>query len=93
VKVSEARLPAHLKALADGKPLTFGHIVISQQGVHVQSGVVPWQQVEPIKFDHNVAIVRRYGQRKPIGSTHVGSIPNLPLFRTLFENLRQTRPA
>jgi hypothetical protein len=91
-KVSAARLPAHLKALADGKPLTFGHIVISQQGVRAQGGVMPWSQVEPLEFDRGVAIVRRTGQHKPIASTNLGSIPNLPLFRTLYENLRRTRP-
>jgi hypothetical protein len=91
-KVSKARLPAYLKALADGKPLTFGLIVISQQGVHVHGGVVPWSQVGPVEYDRGVAIVRRVGQRKPIASTHVGSIPNLQVFSTLCENLRRTRP-
>jgi hypothetical protein len=92
-KVSEARLPAHLKALADGKPLTFGLVVISQQGAGEHGGVVvPWSQLEPLEFDRGVAVVRRAGQRKPIATTHIGSIPNLPLFRTLYENLRRTRP-
>jgi hypothetical protein len=89
--VSKAQLPAHLKALADGKPLTFGHVVISQQGVRGQDGVVPWSQVEPLAWDHGAAIVRRTGQRRPMASTNLGSIPNLPLFLTLYENLRQAR--
>ena len=91
-KVSQALLPAHLKALADGRPLTFGHVVISQQGVRGQDGVVPWSQVGPLEFDRGAAIVRRTGQRgRPVASTHLGSIPNLPLFLTLYESLRRAR--
>lgn len=90
--VSKARLPAHRTALADGKSLVFGNIVISQQGVRGQEGVVPWSQVDPLVFDHGLAIVKRTGQRRPMASTHLNSIPNLPLFLTLYENLRRARP-
>jgi hypothetical protein len=92
-EVSAARLPAHRQALADGRSLTFGTVVISAQGVGGPDGVVPWSQVEPLSFDHGVAIVRRRGQRRPLARAHLGSIPNLPLFLTLYENLRRTRPA
>jgi hypothetical protein len=88
---SKTQLPAHLKALADGKPLTFGNIVISQQGVRGQDGVVPWSQVEPLDLDRGLAIVRRTGHRRAMASTYLGSIPNLPLFATLYENLRRAR--
>jgi hypothetical protein len=91
-QVSKARLPAHQKALADRKLLAFGHIVISQQGVHVQDGVVPWSRAEPLDFHDGQAIVRRTGQRRPVARTRLGSIPNLPLFVTLYENLRRARP-
>jgi len=90
--VSKARLPAHRTALADGKSLVFGNIVISRQGVRGQDGVVPWSQVEPLVVDHGVATVKRTGQRRPMASTHVNSIPNLPLFLSLYENLRRARP-
>jgi hypothetical protein len=92
-EVSAARLPAHRQALADGRSLAFGNVVISQQGVGGQDGVVPWSQVEPLAFDHGVAIVKRRGQRRPVARTHLGSIPNLPMFLTLYENLRRARPA
>jgi hypothetical protein len=90
--VSQAQLPAHLKALADGKALTFGNVVISQQGVRGPDGVVPWSQLEPLDVDRGVAMVRRTGHRKPMASTYLASIPNLPLFSTLYENLRRPRP-
>lgn len=91
-EVSKARLPAHREALADGKSLAFGNIVISQQGVRGPDGVVPWSHVEPLKFDHGAAIVKRTGQRSPIARTHLNSIPNLPMFLTFYENLRRSRP-
>jgi hypothetical protein len=91
-EVSEAQLPAHLKALTDGKALAFGNIVISQQGVRGQDGVVPWSQVDPLAFDHGVAVVKRAMQRQVVASTRLGSIPNLPLFLTLYDRLRRGRP-
>lgn len=91
-QVSKARLPAHQQALADGKALAFGHIVISQQGVHGQDGVVPWSRAEPLAFDNGEVVVKRTGQRKPVARVRLGSIPNLPMFLTLYENLRRARP-
>lgn len=89
--VSEARLPAHVKALDEGRSLTFGDIVISREGVRAQDGVVPWSQVEPLAFERGVVVVNRRPQRKPVARTSLGSIPNLPMFLTLFENLRRGR--
>jgi hypothetical protein len=89
--VSEARLPAHLKALDEGRSLTFGNIVISREGVRAQDGVVPWSQVEPLAFDRGVVVVNRRPRLEPVVRTSLGSIPNLPMFLTLFENLRRGR--
>ena len=91
VQVSEAQLPAHLKALADGKALVFGNIVFTQQGVRGQDGMVPWTQVDPLTFDRGVAVVKRAMQHKVVTSTRLGSIPNLPLLLTLYEDLRRGR--
>jgi hypothetical protein len=90
--VSKARLPAHRTALADGKDLVFGAVVISRQGVRGKDGVVPWSQLDPLTVDHGVTIVRRTGQRRPMISVYPASIPNLPMFVTLYEELRRARP-
>ena len=90
-QVSKARLPAHLEALAEGRALTFGNIVISRQGVRGQDGVVPWSQVQPLAFDRGVAVVNRSPGLRPVARTQLGTIPNLPMFLTLFENLRRQR--
>lgn len=56
-----------------------------------QDRVVPWSQVEPLRVDHGKAIVKRFGQRHPLARTHLGSIPNLPMLLTLYEDLRRAR--
>ncbi|NUR57158.1 MAG: hypothetical protein HOV87_00365 [Catenulispora sp.] len=90
-RVSEARLPAHVKALNEGKALVFGAIVISREGVRVQDSVVPWSQVEPLATARGAAVVQHWPTHKPLVRTNLGAIPNLPLFLTLFEELRRGR--
>ena len=70
---------------------TLVNTVISRQGVRGQDGVVPWSQIDPLAFERGVAVVKRFSQTKPVAGTHLGTIPNLPMFLTLFENLRKGR--
>jgi hypothetical protein len=91
--VSQARLPAALQALARGESQSFGNIVISPLGVRGQDGVVPWRLIAPLTFKNGAAHVFEAGQRKPLATAGMGSIPNLPLFLTLFDRLRQAAAA
>jgi hypothetical protein len=90
---SERRLPACRQAIKDGKPLTFGRIVLTAEGVRRQDGgVSPWSQVWPLDITNGVATVKAANmQGRPIAAERAGNIPNLPMFRVLFDELRRPR--
>jgi hypothetical protein len=90
---SERRLSACRQAIEDGKPLAFGKIVLTPEGVRRQGGgVSPWSQVWPVDITNGVAMVRAADvQGQPIATERVGNIPNLPMFRVLFDEFRRPR--
>jgi Family of unknown function (DUF6585) len=88
--VSTALLPPMRAALAQGQSVQFGDIVISAREVSGKRNTVPWTQVKSVTVNAGYVRVNLAGKFFSLSTKPAAAIPNLPLFLTLADQLRQS---
>jgi hypothetical protein len=93
--IAEMRLPAARQAIAAGRALEFGKIVLTADGVRGTDGTVTsWTEVNGLNIAAGeVAVwgpaVKR--RRSILVRERIANIPNFDLFTTMFNELRKAR--
>ncbi|WP_433171298.1 DUF6585 family protein [Actinoallomurus sp. CA-150999] len=82
-RVAEAKLPAALRALEAGTPMSFGKASISLVGVNTGNGMVPWQDLDEMQVREGRLVIKKKG--KSLFDESAAAIPNYLLFVTLAE--------
>ena len=86
-------LPDAIRRLETGIPLTFGKLVVSRDGIGTGQEIVPWSQVDPVKFNAGFITISRQGKKLAGGTQSAGKTPNLYVFLALVERMRRSRSA
>ncbi len=90
--IKEQVVPLQLPAIADafqaGQTLTFGRVRVSQQGITVDTHLLPWPQVKSVSLEGNRLVVYNITQRKPWQRLQAKHIPNLFLLFALADYAR-----
>jgi hypothetical protein len=89
LRVSQTQLPAMLDALARGRNIEFGDIVVNAAGVAGRRGSVPWSEISKVSVDNGQVSLQRAGKFLSLSSTPAAKIPNLPLFLHLATTYQQ----
>ncbi|HEX6468565.1 MAG TPA: DUF6585 family protein [Streptosporangiaceae bacterium] len=89
LRVSQTQLPAMLDALARGRNIEFGDIVVNATGVAGRRGSVPWSEISKVSVYNGQVSLQRAGKFLSLSSTPADKIPNLPLFLHLATTYQQ----
>jgi hypothetical protein len=87
--VSIALLPRMRAALAQGQSIQFGDITLSAAEVRGKRHTATWSQVRSITVQNGYVRVNLQGKFLSLSTKPAAAIPNLPLFLTLADQLRQ----
>jgi hypothetical protein len=69
--------------------VTFGPLLVSWQGLHWSQAVLPWNQFDSLRIHKGKLIIRQKKLWKTWRSTSVNTLPNLPIFWGLVEQLHR----
>jgi hypothetical protein len=88
-RVSAALLPGAVAAIRRGQGVQFGDMTLTMGGITGQRGSVAWADVSGIRMVSGYVQVKVHGKVRSLSSTPAANLPNLPLFLTLTNRLRQ----
>jgi hypothetical protein len=88
-RVSAALLPGAMAAIERGRGIQFGDMTLTRRGIEGKHGSVTWAEVSGIRMMSGYVHVQVRGRRRPQSTAAAASLPNLPLFLTLTDRLRQ----
>jgi hypothetical protein len=71
---------------------TFGPLLISDRGLHWSKAVLPWNQFDSLRIHNGKLLIRQKKLWKTWRSTAVSTVPNLPIFWALVDQLHQAVP-
>ena len=86
-EVSARLLPRAVEAFEAGEVIHFGKLGVSKQGLSNGRETVPWEQVEEVKVERGVIVVRKAGQWLRWANVTVGGTPNVFVFLALVERI------
>lgn len=89
--VTPRLLPKYAERLQRGETLTFNRLVISRDRIGTSKQTVPWSEIDSVDLKRGQVVVTKQG--KPLGwiSQTVAQTPNLLVFLTLANRLKETR--
>ena len=81
-KIVEYQIPAMQAALTSGCPIRFGPIEVDSSGVRRGSNTIAWHELQPIKVNEDMLILRG-SERRPTIRLRFSRIPNAHAFMLL----------
>jgi hypothetical protein len=87
-QVVPLQLPATITAYQDRQTLSFGQVLVSQQGIAVGTRLLPWSQVKSVSLQGDRLVIYDITQRKPWYKLKARHIPNLFLLFALADYAR-----
>jgi hypothetical protein len=91
--VSRALLPGATAALERGQGVQFGDMTLNAAGISGRRKSVTWSEVKQVTVAAGYVRVGVVGQFLALSNTAAANLPNLPLFFTLVERMRQQSAA
>jgi hypothetical protein len=88
--VSAALLPGALGAIERGQGVQFGDMTLSATGIVGRRKSASWQEISQVQIHNGYVRIGVAGKFFSLSTTAASDIPNLPLFLTLTDRLRQT---
>ncbi|HVU69897.1 MAG TPA: DUF6585 family protein [Ktedonobacteraceae bacterium] len=87
-QVVPLQLPAAVAAFQSQQTLTFGEVLVNQQGIGTVSRQLPWSQVKSVGIENNRLVIYDIAQSKPWYRKSGRRIPNLFLLFELADYAR-----
>ena len=88
-QVTPLQLPKFLSAYQDRQTLAFGPVRINQQGIALDTRLLPWSQVKSVSLEGNKLVIYDIAQRKPWGKLPAKRVPNLFVLFALADRARR----
>ena len=76
-QVTPLQLPKFFSAYQDGQIVAFGPVRINQQGIALDTRLLPWSQVKSVALEENKLVIYDIAQHKPWGKLPAKRVPNL----------------
>ncbi len=82
-------LPKAIEAYTAGAPVTFGDLVVSQQGISKGGKALPWHLYQGTQVNRGYVFIRQQGKTLRWASIPVRKIPNFLVFVGLIEYIQR----
>lgn len=95
------RLPfllAQIRAMyQSGQPLSFGVLGLSQEGIRYRDRLLPWRDLQSLKFDEETGTItlesipqpgKTLSRHRPWASIYVGQVPNFRVVSLLVQEIK-----
>lgn len=86
-EVTARILPRCWEEFNQGKPLTFGALGISKEGISKGKQLLAWDQIEELRLEWGGIVIRKKGKKLPWASITASSTPNLFVFTSMVDKI------
>jgi hypothetical protein len=86
-EVTRRKMAAALEAYDAGMPVKFGKLVVDREGFRYNDAFFPWQDIEEVKVQTGIVMVRKKGKWLGWKNVSVASIPNFFVFLALVDKV------
>jgi hypothetical protein len=90
--VARVQLPGALRRFNAGQTVSFGPLMVSQNGIATGDKMLPWSEVKEVTTRRGFVNVNKLGKRLPWASPAVSKIPNYSVFDALVRAALAPRP-
>jgi hypothetical protein len=90
--MTRVRLPGALQRFNAGQTVSFGPLMVSQNGIVKGDKMLPWSEIAEVRTHRGSVDVYKAGKRLPWASTAVSKIPNYSVFDALLRAVLAPRP-
>ena len=83
---SDEELQLLVAAYAKGQDVSFGAVVLSQEGICLQDDIIPWRALRSVRYENRqLVLVRQFGNQFSSLQVSAGKLHNLPGLLHLLE--------
>jgi hypothetical protein len=82
-------LPKALAAYHAGRPVVFGEVTVSREGLNNGHETLPWEQIKKVAVDEDIVAVVRAEEWLPWLKTSSSGFPNVHVFQRLVQEARR----
>jgi hypothetical protein len=86
-EITRRKLPAAVQGYDLGQPVKFGKLVVENEGMRYNDAFLPWEDIDEVKVDKGVVMVRKKGKWLNWKNVSVALIPNFFVFLALVDRV------